>query len=277
MQQNDKRSGSDQENTKSFWNQKNYRRREVAVSDSQDSSIQWSKRYFLRCLLPRLQGKTVLDLGCGPGVLTPYLAAACENVVGLDFSSNAIATARKRCAHLENVSFISGDVLDFSTDQKFDVITGSMFLHEVMHKSTPEFLDRLDSLMAEDSFLYFHENSYFNVFGRFVRRHLVGKYGIPKHGSENELPFDEPRFALYSEFFRYCERYVEGVELAIKIYEYMIPLKSASISKTAVGVDKILTSIQSRTGWLDNFSYTQTIYASKTVPRSEIFATALSK
>jgi len=265
---------TDARNTKSFWDEKDYQFWEKTVAVAHSDRVEWAKRRFLRRLLPAIRGKVVLDLGCGPGVITPYLAAASDRVVGVDFSENAIAAARRRCAELNNTSFISGDVLDFACDQKFDVITGSMFLHEIMHEDTLELLNRLDSLLADGGFLCFHENSYFNFIGRFVRQHLVGKYGIPKHGSENELPFDEARFALYRDFFRHCERFVDGVELAQKVYEYLIPLKYSRISDVALVVDKMLTSIQVRTGVLNNWSYAQTIYASQTRPRSEVLGVA---
>ena len=259
-------------NTKAFWNQRDYGFWEdPGLAQTRDSPIPWATRYFLRSLLPQLQGKRVLDLGCGPGVLTPYLAKAADHVVGLDFSENAIATARRRCADLPNVSFIVGDLISFAPDQKFDVITGRMILHEIMHEDTPRLLRSLDTMLADGGFLYVHENSYFNVFARFVRRHLVGRYGIPKYGSEHELPFDQARFEMYSDFFRYCERFVEGVELAQKVHDYLVPIRQVYIERLFLAVDRLLTVFHEHTGLLDNWSYAQTIYVSQTVPRAAVF------
>lgn len=52
----------------------------------------------------------VLDLGCGTGQTTAFLAGAIERpVIGLDVDANAIATARSRYPHLE---FVHGDILN---------------------------------------------------------------------------------------------------------------------------------------------------------------------
>ncbi len=256
-------------NTKSFWDEIDYRRWEDAVSRSETEASSWSTRAFLHPLLPRLRGKSVLDLGCGPGSLTPYLASAAKSVLGMDFSAAALSVARKRCAGLENVAFVEGDILELDLGRRFDVVTGRMFLHEILHEDTPRLVTRLDSLLTQGGFIYFQENSYFNPAARFFREHLVGRFGIPKYGSDNELPFDRTRFEMYRRAFVHCERYVDGVDLFQKVNQYLVPAGRDRLAGLWAGMDRALTALQHRTGWLDNWSYTQTIYASQTVPRCE--------
>jgi SAM-dependent methyltransferase len=262
---------TDRRNTRSFWDEKDYAAWADPVPGTALESLPPATRRFLRPLLPVLKGKTVLDLGCGPAFFTPFLAAAAERVVGLDFSATAISVARARCASLDNVSFFEGDVFEWPHEGTFDVIAGRFFLHEVMIEDTPRLLERLDALLAPGGFLYFHENSYFNPVARFVRRRLVGRLGVPKHGSSQELPFDAERFTLYARHFKHCDRFVDGVELAQKVYEYLVPLKQAWLGRLSAAVDRGLDALQARTGLLDNWSYTQSIYASHSTPRIRAF------
>src|SRR5450631_1439685 len=47
-------------------------------------------------LLQFVAGKDVLDVGCGTGYGSDYLASAARSVIGIDLSSRAVAFARKR-------------------------------------------------------------------------------------------------------------------------------------------------------------------------------------
>src|SRR5262249_53496607 len=42
-------------------------------------------------------GSSVLDAGCGPGLVSEALLAACHRVFGVDLSAEMIARARRRC------------------------------------------------------------------------------------------------------------------------------------------------------------------------------------
>jgi ubiquinone/menaquinone biosynthesis C-methylase UbiE len=59
-----------------------------------------------------LQGRRVLDLGCGRGRLTLLLAPECKHAVGLDRDSELLRQARERArrAGLGNVEFHEADV-----------------------------------------------------------------------------------------------------------------------------------------------------------------------
>lgn len=68
-------------------------------------------------------GDAVLDVGCGTGVLTPYLSrlvGPSGTVTGIDLAEQMIAAARRK--HGALASFIVGDVMDLSPAAAFDVV-----------------------------------------------------------------------------------------------------------------------------------------------------------
>lgn len=70
-------------------------------------------RYMFACEF--LEGKTVLDLGCGSGFGTYLYSLLAEKVIAVDYDANAIEEAKKWPYPKNNVEFIHGDI----TDQEF--------------------------------------------------------------------------------------------------------------------------------------------------------------
>jgi len=69
-------------------------------------------------------GRSVIDLGCGPGLYTNRLARSGARVLGLDFSERSIEYARAEAQRegLE-VDYQVADYLTYETDQRFDLAT----------------------------------------------------------------------------------------------------------------------------------------------------------
>ena len=69
-------------------------------------------------------GKAVCDFGCGPGLYTSRLASSGARVTGIDFSPRSIRYAREQAEHTEQtISYVHGNYLTFSTNERFDLIT----------------------------------------------------------------------------------------------------------------------------------------------------------
>jgi 2-polyprenyl-3-methyl-5-hydroxy-6-metoxy-1,4-benzoquinol methylase len=79
-----------------------------------------------------VQGKTVIDIGCGPGHYAVALAAqGASRVLGVDFAPGMVEIARKRAESAgvtERCTFTLGDFLEVSGDEKFDyaIVMGFM-------------------------------------------------------------------------------------------------------------------------------------------------------
>lgn len=80
----------------------------------------------------------VLDLACGPGVVTAAVAGAARKVTAFDATPAMLEKAKKRCAAagLENVEFCHGDAaaLPFA-DRSFDGVVTRLAIH---HFSDPQ-------------------------------------------------------------------------------------------------------------------------------------------
>jgi ubiquinone/menaquinone biosynthesis C-methylase UbiE len=86
----------------------------------------------LRGMMPPLEGKRVLDLGCGAGDLTRWLADhGALTVTGVDVSERMLEVARREVAR-PSVTFIrsSAEDAEFPT-ASFDLIVSSLMFHYV--------------------------------------------------------------------------------------------------------------------------------------------------
>ncbi len=66
---------------------------------------------------------SVLDVGCGSGVQSFYLAPYAKEVTGIDLSPKLIEVAQDRCKQFEHLRFMVGDACNLPyPDQSFDFI-----------------------------------------------------------------------------------------------------------------------------------------------------------
>jgi ubiquinone/menaquinone biosynthesis C-methylase UbiE len=167
------------------------------------------------------KGKRILECGCGAGAYTSALHDAGMNITGIDFSDSMLTQAR---TYFPQTDFRQVDMLDADLGERFDIICGMFVLHEINFENTPKVLDFLQRHLAPRGFGLFHENSFFNPGFRFIRKQLVGRrFGVPKFGSEDETPFDKPRWELYQQRFRYCKRSCPtGFVLFSRMHSYVI-------------------------------------------------------
>ncbi|KAM6586680.1 hypothetical protein CsatA_009285 [Cannabis sativa] len=103
-------------------------------------------------------GQTVLDVGCGWGSLSLYIAQKYKNckVTGICNSSTQKDHIDQRCRELEveNVEIIVADISTFEMERSFDRIYSiEMFEHMKNYK---ELLKKISGWMKEDALLFVH-------------------------------------------------------------------------------------------------------------------------
>ena len=88
--------------------------------------VVYQRARTLEIVNPEL-GENIVDVGCGPGMLTKMLADTVGpkgTVVGIDSSVPMIGLARQRCKNMDNVSFAEANIgkLPFASES-VDVVT----------------------------------------------------------------------------------------------------------------------------------------------------------
>jgi SAM-dependent methyltransferase len=129
-----------------------------------------------------------LDLGCGTGTTSIYLAQRGWHVTGVDFSPKAIELARDKAQRAGVKSdFHLGDVsrLDFLREP-FDLIFDIGCLHGLDHESRTRYAEQLRRLT--------HPGSKFLLFG-FIRPAFFGSYHLTP---EETRALFEPAFVFNS-------------------------------------------------------------------------------
>jgi 2-polyprenyl-3-methyl-5-hydroxy-6-metoxy-1,4-benzoquinol methylase len=106
---------------------------DAKATDYADDSVSWwpnnslnacyttEQFQLLKDCLPDLHGKKVLDLGCGTGRITRYLASQGAIVHGMDFSAKSIEIARSMTSG-PNPSYEARSILELDSTDGFDSI-----------------------------------------------------------------------------------------------------------------------------------------------------------
>ena len=103
-----------------------------------------SESAYVSEILGGLQGKKLLDVGCGTGRYSEIFATEADYVHGIDMSQEMVDIANLRKSRLRNgldkkIYYEVGDARTFTSDKKFDIVC-SMF-HVINYQTTNEQLD----------------------------------------------------------------------------------------------------------------------------------------
>lgn len=119
----------------------------------------------LEALLPPLQGKRLLDLGCGYGWHCIYaMEHGAESAVGVDLSQKMLEVAREK-THFAQVEYqcMAMEEINFPK-QSFDVVLSSLALHYV--ESFEEIARKVYALLKPGGiFLFSVEHPVFTAYG----------------------------------------------------------------------------------------------------------------
>lgn len=108
-----------------------------------DSSYElWKLSVLASFMKPHLHpDQTVLDLGCGDGLLETILKETEVHITGIDLSDSSIQSANAR--QIPNCLFLKDDALNFlkKSEKYYDVIIASAFLGALDHAQLISFAD----------------------------------------------------------------------------------------------------------------------------------------
>jgi len=114
--------------------------------DRYDSSIIARRQRLLQTFnaLPQKKFNKLLEVGCACGYAPIYLKGRYDRYVGIDYSENLIAYAKKK-NNLPNTDFIATNVKDYLSINFFDVIFMIGVLHHIddLEKNLPHMINSL--------------------------------------------------------------------------------------------------------------------------------------
>jgi SAM-dependent methyltransferase len=97
--------------------------------DVRDSSVYRSSQSPVGKFISKIDGKVVLDLGCGPGNVLPAIAGRSSYAVGIDISHRSLRVAANALRNLR-VSLVEGNALNLPfPDESFDCVVAAGSIH----------------------------------------------------------------------------------------------------------------------------------------------------
>lgn len=104
-------------------------------ANSYDSNVNVTRDLELfagKRILGKFKFNNILELGCGTGKNTSWLINICDNLVGIDFSSEMLVKAKEKIKS-DKVKFKQFDILNEWNfeENKFDLITSSLVFEHI--------------------------------------------------------------------------------------------------------------------------------------------------
>lgn len=105
----------------------------------------------------------IVDLGCGNGRRSVWLARHFKRVISVDVSQAAVTLAKQTCAGIENIDFEVLDITDDEAVRAFAECHGEVnihtrgVLHLIKEQHRPRMTANLSLLLGQRGVLYFHE------------------------------------------------------------------------------------------------------------------------
>ncbi len=150
-------------------------------------------------LLADVMGRTVLELGCGTGRWSRRLSNRGFEVTAIDWQGKAIEWDRK---NIPGVEFIEGDIAEFHSEKKFDLILAVTVLQHLA--DLEKAVGVIKGHLKEYGYVLFLENISFRSETCFGREAIDWAKAFHREGFKwvNMIPYDHSFFIKLSELSR---------------------------------------------------------------------------
>ena len=167
------------------------------IYESPPEQVPWNQVDFawLKKIIneKQISGQTALDLGCGIGTQSIYLAenSDFEKIIGVDISENTIQIAKQN--NNAKCEFIAHDACDLSFlgDQKFDFILDWANIHGIAEEKREQYIEQINKHSEVGSFL---------ILRAFKRKYHKSNFLIDKFGMKIYVFTKEELIGMFPEF-----------------------------------------------------------------------------
>jgi SAM-dependent methyltransferase len=203
-----------------------------------------------------LDKASVLDFACGTGITSAWLAARGARVTGIDLSPHSTARAAELCdAASVPAAFVTGPLESHPELGPFDRIVGRFALHHVdVAAVAPLLAERL----RPGGVAAFIETMDSNPVLRLARRHLVGRFGIPRFGTLDEHPLTQHDLVVLERAFGDLDVRVPWLTFLRIFDRQVLGYRSGRATRLLGSVDDLLLR-----GGLESWSYHQLLVLTK--------------
>lgn len=165
---------------------------------------------------------SLLDVGCGIGLLEQRIAGSWQEITGVDIAPSAIEHAAKKAS--DNCRFLhyDGKVLPFS-DDAFDVTVAVCVMHHVAPSDWQRFLGEMARVTRADGLVMIFEHNPLNPATRLV---------------VSRCPYDEDAVLLSARILKRLFR-AAGLKKMRRRYVIFFPWES-----------RFFTAVEGKLGWL---------------------------
>jgi ubiquinone/menaquinone biosynthesis C-methylase UbiE len=125
--------------------------------DTNENKTRDAEKQALMQIIPAQAFKHCLEIGCGTGKNTAFLATKATRVTAVDFSEKMLAIAKDKI-NTPNVQFYKADITknwDFALHQQFDLITFSLVLEHIENLNA--IFSKVKEVASEKALVYVGE------------------------------------------------------------------------------------------------------------------------
>lgn len=157
-------------------------------------------------ILGDLNGKSLLDCGCGTGLISAALSQKGAKVTAFDLSNGMLKIARERASNWKlNIPFVESafENLPFK-DNSFDFVVGVMILH---HTKPEKAINELKRVLKKSRKILFLETQLRNTFLRLLVESPLYNIRFLRRGSPHEKPLGSKSLKYIQSAFPHTKFY----------------------------------------------------------------------